>query len=91
MRLRQGVVCEDSQRVAVACVPAFSYAFQPIVDVVAREVYSYEALIRGRANEPAFHVQQKCPRNRSCDRNVDLRAHASALNSGGCVGLSFAT
>ena len=28
--------------------PAFSYAFQPIVDTVAREVFSYEALIRGR-------------------------------------------
>ena len=56
MRLPQDVVCEDPQRAAVACVPAFSYAFQPIVDVVAREVYSYEALIRGRANEPAFRV-----------------------------------
>ncbi len=36
--------------------PAFSYAFQPIVDSVARQVYSYEALIRGRNNEPAFRV-----------------------------------
>lgn len=44
------------QRPAVPCVPAFSYAFQPIVDVVAREVFSYEALIRGRADEPAFRV-----------------------------------
>ena len=41
--------------------PAFSYAFQPIVDTVAREVFSYEALIRGPANEPAFRVLQQVP------------------------------
>jgi len=46
-------------------VPAFSYAFQPIVDTVAREVISYEALIRGIASEPAFRVLEQVP--------VDLR------------------
>ncbi len=46
---------------AVAPVPAFSYAFQPIVDVQEKRVFSYEALVRGPANEPAFHVLQRVP------------------------------
>jgi EAL domain-containing protein (putative c-di-GMP-specific phosphodiesterase class I) len=41
--------------------PAYSYAFQPIVDVVEREVFSYEALIRGSAGEPAFQVLPLVP------------------------------
>ncbi len=44
-----------------AQVPAFSYAFQPIIDVEAREVVSYEALVRGPGNEPAFHVWERVP------------------------------
>lgn len=39
--------------------PKFSFAFQPIVDTQAREVFSYEALIRGPANEPAYQVLQQ--------------------------------
>jgi len=39
--------------------PRFSFAFQPIVDVNAREVFSYEALIRGPANEPAVQVLEQ--------------------------------
>lgn len=35
---------------------AFSFAFQPIVDVEARRVWSYEALVRGPNGEPASHV-----------------------------------
>lgn len=34
----------------------FSYAFQPIVDVQAREVFAHEALVRGPAGEPASSV-----------------------------------
>ena len=33
--------------------PPYSYAFQPIVDAVARRVVSYEALVRGARAEPA--------------------------------------
>ncbi len=32
--------------------PSFTYAFQPIVDVVTGKAFSYEALIRGKNNEP---------------------------------------
>jgi EAL domain-containing protein (putative c-di-GMP-specific phosphodiesterase class I) len=38
------------------CGPSFTFAFQPIVDVVKREVFSYEALLRGPHNEPAYQI-----------------------------------
>ncbi|MDE1981178.1 MAG: EAL domain-containing protein [Betaproteobacteria bacterium] len=34
----------------------FSFAFQPIVDTVRQNIFSYEALVRGSGNEPASHV-----------------------------------
>lgn len=39
--------------------PCFSFAFQPIVDSNAREVFSYEALIRGPGNEPASQILER--------------------------------
>ena len=41
--------------------PAYSYAFQPIIDVVQNTVYSYEALLRGAHNEPAATVFAHVP------------------------------
>jgi EAL domain-containing protein (putative c-di-GMP-specific phosphodiesterase class I) len=41
--------------------PAYTFAFQPIVDVHLREVHSYEALIRGTANQSAYVVLQQVP------------------------------
>jgi EAL domain-containing protein (putative c-di-GMP-specific phosphodiesterase class I) len=79
MLLPQAGVCEAPQRVEVPCVPAFSYAFQPIVDVVAREVFSYEALIRGRANEPAFRVLERVPAHARYQFDEDSRVAAIAL------------
>ena len=35
---------------------AFTFAFQPIVDVARREVFGYEALVRGPQGEPAMTV-----------------------------------
>ena len=35
---------------------AFTFAFQPIVDAVKGEVYSYEALVRGSSGQPAAWV-----------------------------------
>jgi len=63
----------------VACVPAFSYAFQPIVNVDAREVFSYEALIRGPANEPAFRVLESVPARAKYQFDEDSRVAAIAL------------
>jgi EAL domain-containing protein (putative c-di-GMP-specific phosphodiesterase class I) len=39
--------------VEIRTIPEFSFAYQPIVDIEARTVFAYEALVRGRANEPA--------------------------------------
>jgi EAL domain-containing protein (putative c-di-GMP-specific phosphodiesterase class I) len=39
----------------------FSFAFQPIVDVVERQVYSFEALVRGPGGESAATVFQQVP------------------------------
>ena len=56
--------------------PAFSYAFQPIVDTVAREVFSYEALIRGPANEPALRVFEQVPSDLKYQFDQDSRTQA---------------
>ena len=41
--------------------PSFTFAFQPIVDTMAREVVSYEALIRGLGNQPAYRILEQVP------------------------------
>lgn len=41
--------------------PRFTYAYQPIVDVLTREVFSCEALIRGPGNESAYSVLSAIP------------------------------
>jgi EAL domain-containing protein (putative c-di-GMP-specific phosphodiesterase class I) len=57
--------------------PNFSFAFQPIVDVTSREVYSYEALIRGDGNTPANQVFQRVPEDRL--QAFDERARIAAI------------
>ena len=37
----------------IARADGLSYAYQPIVDIVSRQPYAYEALLRGARNEPA--------------------------------------
>jgi blue light- and temperature-responsive anti-repressor len=59
--------------------PAFSYAFQPIVDTVAGEVFSYEALIRGPNNEPASRVLERLPDDLKHQFDQDSRSQAIAL------------
>jgi blue light- and temperature-responsive anti-repressor len=44
--------------------PKFTFAFQPIVDTNTREVLSYEALIRGPSNEPAYQILQQVSAHR---------------------------
>jgi EAL domain-containing protein (putative c-di-GMP-specific phosphodiesterase class I) len=74
-----GVASGDPQRVAIADWPAFSYAFQPIVDAVAQEIFSYEALIRGQANEPAFRVLESVPEHAKYQFDAASREAAIAL------------
>lgn len=44
--------------------PSFTFAFQPIVDAISREVFSYEALIRGPGNEPAYQILEQVQADR---------------------------
>jgi blue light- and temperature-responsive anti-repressor len=64
--------------------PNFSFAFQPIVDVNTREVFAYEALIRGPANEPASQVLQRVSADRlfAFDQKARLRAIELATRLG---------
>jgi len=79
IRLPLNVADADPRGANAAWVPAFSYAFQPIVDVVAREIFSYEALIRGQRNEPAFRVLEGVPARAKYQFDADSRAAAIAL------------
>ena len=79
MRLPPALACADLHHAEAVRTPAFSYAFQPIVDVLARQVYSYEALVRGRANEPAFLVLERVPPAAKYQFDEDSRVAAIAL------------
>jgi EAL domain-containing protein (putative c-di-GMP-specific phosphodiesterase class I) len=59
--------------------PAYSYAFQPIVNVVGRQVYSVEALVRGAAGEPAWSVLQQVAPQHKYQFDQDSRKVAIAL------------
>lgn len=41
--------------------PSISFAFQPIADIEARNVFAYEALVRGAQGEPAGQVFASVP------------------------------
>jgi blue light- and temperature-responsive anti-repressor len=59
-----------------ASCPDFTFAFQPIVDVRAREIISYEALVRGLGNESAYQILQQISADSlfAFDRNARARA-----------------
>lgn len=66
--------------------PAYSYAFQPIVDIAAREVYSHEALVRGAAGEPAYKVLEAVP---ALSRHAfDAASRCSAIALAARLGLA---
>jgi len=64
--------------------PSYTFAFQPIVNTVARTVVSQEALIRGINQEPAWQIlQQVAPMNRHLfDRESRLHAIHLAMRLG---------
>ena len=59
--------------------PAFSFAFQPIVDGVSEKVVAYEALIRGTWDEPAWQVLNQVSPLRLHPFDQILRSCAVAL------------
>lgn len=66
--------------------PGFTYAFQPIIHAARREVFSYEALIRGEHNEPAgYLLQQIAP----CDlHKFDEESRIVAIELAARMGLA---
>ena len=58
--------------------PSFTFAFQPIVDTMAREVVSYEALIRGLGNLPAYRILEQVPAERM--HLFEEKARIEAIN-----------
>ncbi len=57
----------------------FSFAFQPIVDIAAREVHSHEALVRGRNGEGAMTVLSQVTRKNRFRFDQLCRAKAISL------------
>lgn len=71
----------------------FTMAFQPIVDVARREIFGYEALVRGMDNEPApvilarVNEQTRYPFDQACRvKAIDL-AHSLGLK--GVLSINF--
>ncbi len=67
--------------------PKFTFAFQPIVDIYACEVISYEALIRGPGNQSAYQIFEQMPAERIhlFDENARIGAIRLATRLGiGC-------
>jgi EAL domain-containing protein (putative c-di-GMP-specific phosphodiesterase class I) len=56
----------------------FSCAFQPIIDLGKKEVFSYEALARGKNNEPASYVFSNIAEKDLID--FDQKAREVAIN-----------
>ncbi|MCB9730630.1 MAG: EAL domain-containing protein [Deltaproteobacteria bacterium] len=66
-------------------VPGYAYAFQPIVDVHRRRIYSYEALIRGPQGEPAWSVLGRvAPEAASA---FDHQTRVAAITAAGRLGI----
>ena len=66
--------------------PDFTFAFQPIVDTQAREVVSYEALVRGPSNESAYQILGQVPAAKMFA--FDLKARVKAIGLAMRLGVS---
>ena len=68
-----------------------SFAFQPIVDIASHRVFAYEALVRGRSNEPAGAVFATVAESRlhAFDRAARVQAIGLAAVLGLDAGLSL--
>lgn len=68
-----------------------SFAFQPIVSIASQQVFAYEALVRGRSNEPAGAVFDAVDESRlhAFDRAARIQAIGLAAVLGLDAGLSL--
>ncbi|MGV6488359.1 EAL domain-containing protein [Stenotrophomonas bentonitica] len=71
----------------------FSYAFQPIVDIQAREVFAHEALVRGPAGEPADTVLSRVTAENRYSFDQACREKAIRIAAGlqlpSCLSINF--
>lgn len=65
---------------------AFSYAFQPIVDLDAGRVFAHEALVRGAAGEPAATVLSRV--NADNRYQFDQACRAKAIEIASALGMT---
>lgn len=68
------------------CNRNYTFAYQPLVDMANRTIVSYEALIRGANNEPAFTVLEGLPSN-TLDA-FDEEARLIAIELAAALGLA---
>lgn len=87
--------CEECAEGIAPPMP-FSMAFQPIVDVAARQVFAYEALVRGPKGEPAVTVLERVTRrnryafDQSCRRTaIELAAGLGLVQTGAKLSINF--
>lgn len=59
--------------------PSFSFAFQPIVNVVSGSIISFEALVRGSNNQSAWHILQQISKEDLYQFDEMLRLNAIPL------------
>ena len=64
----------------------FSFAFQPIIDVTAKEIFSYEALIRGGKNETAQSLLESL--GPAGARDLDRKSGIQAIELAADLGLA---
>jgi blue light- and temperature-responsive anti-repressor len=58
---------------------SYSFAFQPIVNAKTRQMFSYEALLRGRNNESVLQVQNSMTSSEFCVLDAESRIGAITL------------
>ena len=71
----------------------FSMAFQPIIDTTKKEIFAYEALVRGINNEPAGYIFEKINNDNryrfdQCCRSKAIKL-ASELSMGSFLSINF--
>jgi len=64
----------------------YSFAYQPIINAKTRQIFSYEALLRGRNNESVLQVQNSMTSSEFCE--LDAQSRIGAITLAANLGLS---
>ncbi len=68
---------------------AYSFAYQPIVDASQRSIVSFEALVRGKNNEPAYKILDSMSPEVLHLVDEDLRSAAISLSATLAIGCNL--